>query len=149
MRPVTGPRRSSERLEAEIEQVVTARTGRPCPFMPSGRLGLHLAFRALLAPGDRILMSPLEDAAHALESDVAPEASDWPFQSLLRVPLLVRDRDATAAELMAQGLNVYFLYDPPLDYHAPTQLAERSPLRPAPGSGSVTSSRSIPATLDA
>jgi len=63
VRPVTGPRRLSERLEAEIEQVVTARTGRPCLFMPSGRLGLHLAFRALLAPGDRILMSPLEDDA--------------------------------------------------------------------------------------
>ena len=50
-------------LEGEIEQVVTARTGRPCLFTPSGRLGLHLAFRALLAPGDRILMSPLEDDA--------------------------------------------------------------------------------------
>jgi len=29
----------SERLEGEIEQVVTARTGWPCLFTPSGRLG--------------------------------------------------------------------------------------------------------------
>ena len=29
--------------------------------MPSGRFAIHLAFRLLLSPGDRILMSPLED----------------------------------------------------------------------------------------
>jgi len=48
-------------VEAEIEAILEARTGRPCAFMPSGRFGLHLAFRLLLSPGDRILMSPLED----------------------------------------------------------------------------------------
>jgi hypothetical protein len=29
--------------------------------MPSGRFAIHLAFQLLLSPGDRILMSPLED----------------------------------------------------------------------------------------
>lgn len=51
----------SKRLERDIEVVFEARTGRGCVFMPSGRLGIHLAFRLLLSPGDRVLMSPLED----------------------------------------------------------------------------------------
>ena len=38
-----------------------ARVGRECVFMPSGRFAIHLAFQLLLSPGDRILMSPLED----------------------------------------------------------------------------------------
>ena len=48
-------------LEREIEAVLEARTERECLFMPSGRFAIHLAFRLLLSPGDRILMSPLED----------------------------------------------------------------------------------------
>src|ERR1044072_2636862 len=48
-------------VEAEIEALLEARTGRVRAFMPSGRFALHLAFRLLLSPGDRILMSPLED----------------------------------------------------------------------------------------
>jgi hypothetical protein len=49
------------RVEREIEASLEARTGRECVFMPSGRFAMHLAFRLLLSPGDRILMSPLED----------------------------------------------------------------------------------------
>jgi dTDP-4-amino-4,6-dideoxygalactose transaminase len=49
------------RVEREIEASLEARTGRECVFMPSGRFDMHLAFRLLLSPGDRILMSPLED----------------------------------------------------------------------------------------
>jgi hypothetical protein len=51
----------SEQLERDIEAVLEARIGRDCVFMPSGRFAIHLAFRLLLSPGDRILMSPLED----------------------------------------------------------------------------------------
>ena len=51
----------SEQIEREIEAVLETRTGRECVFMPSGRFAIHLAFRLLLSPGDRILMSPLED----------------------------------------------------------------------------------------
>ena len=51
----------SEQIEREIEAVLKARTGRECVFMPSGRFAIHLAFQLLLSPGDRILMSPLED----------------------------------------------------------------------------------------
>ena len=51
----------SEQLERDIEAVLEARIGRECVFMPSGRFAIHLAFQLLLSPGDRILMSPLED----------------------------------------------------------------------------------------
>jgi DegT/DnrJ/EryC1/StrS aminotransferase family len=48
-------------LEREIEAAIGARTARACVFMPSGRFAMHVAFRLLLSPGDRVLMSPLED----------------------------------------------------------------------------------------
>jgi DegT/DnrJ/EryC1/StrS aminotransferase family len=48
-------------IERDIEAMLQTRTGRECVFMPSGRFAVHLAFRLLLKPGDRILMSPLED----------------------------------------------------------------------------------------
>jgi dTDP-4-amino-4,6-dideoxygalactose transaminase len=48
-------------LEREIEAVMTARLGRPCLFAPSGRVALYVALRAWLEPGDRILMSPVND----------------------------------------------------------------------------------------
>src|SRR3989442_15794664 len=51
----------SVRLEREIEAVMTERLGRPCLFVPSGRLALYVALRAWLRPGDRILMSPVTD----------------------------------------------------------------------------------------
>jgi hypothetical protein len=50
-------------IEHEIEAALAARTGRECVFVPSGRFGIYLAFRLLLSPGERILMSPLEDDA--------------------------------------------------------------------------------------
>jgi hypothetical protein len=50
-----------EQIERDIEAVLEARIGRECVFMPSGRFAIHLAFQLLLSPGDRILMSPLED----------------------------------------------------------------------------------------
>jgi dTDP-4-amino-4,6-dideoxygalactose transaminase len=53
----------SEQIERDIEAILEARTGRECVFMPSGRFAVHLAFQLLLSPGDRILMSPLEDDA--------------------------------------------------------------------------------------
>jgi len=51
----------SENLEHDIEAALEARIGRECVIMPSGRFAIHLAFQLLLSPGDRILMSPLED----------------------------------------------------------------------------------------
>jgi dTDP-4-amino-4,6-dideoxygalactose transaminase len=50
-----------QRLEREIEALIAARLDRPCLFLPSGRLALYVALRAWLRPGDRILMSPLND----------------------------------------------------------------------------------------
>jgi DegT/DnrJ/EryC1/StrS aminotransferase family len=51
----------SDHPEREIEAILRDRTGRECLFVPSGRLALYLAFRTWLAPGDRILMSPVTD----------------------------------------------------------------------------------------
>ena len=51
----------SEYIEREIEATLEDRIGRECLFMPSGRFAIHLAFQLLLSPGNRILMSPLED----------------------------------------------------------------------------------------
>jgi len=51
----------SEYIEREIEAMLEKRIGRECLFMPSGRFAIHLAFQLLLSPGNRILMSPLED----------------------------------------------------------------------------------------
>jgi hypothetical protein len=51
----------TERLERAIEALMRERTGRDCLFVPSGRMALYLAFRTWLSPGDRLLMSPLND----------------------------------------------------------------------------------------
>jgi len=52
---------AGEHAEREIEAILAGRVGRECVFMPSGRFAIHLAFQLLLSPGDRVLMSPLED----------------------------------------------------------------------------------------
>ena len=51
----------SEHIERDIEATLEARLGRECVFMPSGRFAIFVAYKLLLSPGDRILMSPLED----------------------------------------------------------------------------------------
>ena len=53
----------SEHIERDIEATLEARLGRECVFMPSGRFAIFVAYQLLLSPGDRILMSPLEDDA--------------------------------------------------------------------------------------
>jgi dTDP-4-amino-4,6-dideoxygalactose transaminase len=58
---------------------------------------------------------------------VAPavlEGDPWP---LLRVPLLVEDRDAVALQLRRRRINVYFVYDPPLDEYSGREFSEASP----------------------
>jgi len=47
---------------------------------------------------------------------------------LLRVPLLVEGRDAVALELRRRGINVFFVYAPPLDEYAGPEFCEPSPL---------------------
>lgn len=44
-----------------IEEFFRRRYGRPALYVPSGRMALYLAFREWLRPGDRILMSPVND----------------------------------------------------------------------------------------
>ena len=47
--------------ERAVAAFLEERTGRHCLVVPSGRLALYLALRTWLAPGDRVLMSPLND----------------------------------------------------------------------------------------
>jgi hypothetical protein len=58
---------------------------------------------------------------------IAPAARDGAPLALLRVPLLVEDRDAVATELRRCRVNVHFVYDPPLDEYAGAGFAEPSP----------------------
>jgi dTDP-4-amino-4,6-dideoxygalactose transaminase len=44
-----------------IESFFRRRYGREALYVPSGRLALYLAFREWLRPGDRILISPVND----------------------------------------------------------------------------------------
>jgi hypothetical protein len=44
-----------------IEEFFSARYGREALYVPSGRLALYLAFREWLHPGDRLLLSPVND----------------------------------------------------------------------------------------
>lgn len=59
---------------------------------------------------------------------VAPAAREGDPLPLLRVPLLIEDRDAVALELRRLGINVFFVYAPPLDDYAGPELCEPSPL---------------------
>lgn len=47
--------------ELEIEEILCERTGRECVYVPSGRLGIYIALVTWLSPGDRILLSPVND----------------------------------------------------------------------------------------
>jgi hypothetical protein len=57
---------------------------------------------------------------------VAPAARDGAPLPLLRVPLLIEDRDAVALELRRRRINVYFVYAPPLDDYAGPEFSEPS-----------------------
>jgi DegT/DnrJ/EryC1/StrS aminotransferase family len=51
----------STKAEHEIEAILRERTGRECIYVPSARLGIYVAMVSLLAPGDRVLLSPVTD----------------------------------------------------------------------------------------
>jgi len=72
---------------------------------------------------------------------VAPAAQVGPAQPLLRVPLLIEDRDSVACALRRRGINVYFVYDPPLDEYAGPEFVEPSP---APDAASWWSRHVLP-----
>ena len=59
---------------------------------------------------------------------VAPAAREGDPLPLLRVPLLVEDRDAVAFELRRRGINVFFVYAPSLDDYSGPEFCEPSPL---------------------
>jgi dTDP-4-amino-4,6-dideoxygalactose transaminase len=59
---------------------------------------------------------------------VAPAAREGDPLPLLRAPLLIEDRDAVALELRRRGINVFFVYAPPLDEYSGPEFCEPSPL---------------------
>lgn len=75
------------------------------------------------------------DRAHRIEGvvrlreleAVAPAARRDPLLPLLRVPLLIENRDDVAMELRRRGINVHFVYAPPLDDYFGPAFAEPSP----------------------
>jgi hypothetical protein len=58
---------------------------------------------------------------------VAPAVREGDPLPLLRVPLLVEDRDSVALDLRRHGINVFFVYAPPLDEYSGPQFCEPSP----------------------
>jgi hypothetical protein len=110
----------SENIERAIEAALEERTGRECVFMPSGRFAIHLAFRLLLSPGDRILMSPLEDdtvffgaLAAGLRPVMAPVSAD---DGNMRIDAI---DDATWSTITAVLTgNTYGLPDRVVELHA-------------------------------
>jgi hypothetical protein len=58
---------------------------------------------------------------------VAPAAREGTPLPLLRVPLLIEDRNAVAVELRRRRINVYFVYAPPLDDYSGPEFSEPSP----------------------
>jgi hypothetical protein len=57
----------------------------------------------------------------------APAAREGDPLPLLRMPLLIEDRDAVALELRRRGINVFFVYAPPLEEYAGPEFCEPSP----------------------
>ena len=57
---------------------------------------------------------------------VAPAAREGDLLPLLRVPLLIEDRDAVALQLRRRGINVFFVYAPPLDDYSGPEFCELS-----------------------
>jgi hypothetical protein len=58
---------------------------------------------------------------------IAPAAREGSPLPLLRVPLLIEERDAVAVELRRRRINVYFVYAPPLDEYSGPEFSEPSP----------------------
>jgi hypothetical protein len=58
---------------------------------------------------------------------VAPAVHDGAPVPLLRVPLLIENRDAVAIEMRRRRINVYFVYAPPLDDYSGAEFSEQSP----------------------
>ncbi|WP_455358953.1 DegT/DnrJ/EryC1/StrS family aminotransferase [Streptomyces sp. SYSU K21746] len=56
---VNGP--STRTAHTALEQLMRARLGRECLYVPSCRLGLYVALRHWCPPGGRVLMSPVND----------------------------------------------------------------------------------------
>jgi hypothetical protein len=57
---------------------------------------------------------------------VAPAVREGAPVPLLRVPLLIENRDAVAIEMRRRRINVYFVYAPPLDDYSGSEFSEQS-----------------------
>ena len=103
------------------------RTAYPDYRMPQGPSRLRRTL-ASLRDLDRDREKRVEGVLRFRELEaVARGAREGAPLPLLRVPLLIEDRDAVAGELRRCGISVYFVYDPPLDDYSGPVFAEPSP----------------------
>jgi hypothetical protein len=102
-------------------------TGYPDYRMPQQRSALSRTLAGLRNLG-RDREERIEGVRRLRElGSVAPAAREGAPLPLLRVPLLVEERDAVAVELRRRRINIYFLYAPPLDDYSGPEFSEPSP----------------------
>ena len=102
-------------------------TGYPDYRMQQQRSALNRTLAGLRAL-ERDREARIEGVLRLRELDaLAPAAREGAPLPLLRVPLLVEERDAAALELRRRRINVYFVYAPPLDDYCGPDFLEPSP----------------------
>jgi hypothetical protein len=73
----------------------------------------------------------LTGTARLLSLGLTPRSLPISFdQALFRVPLFVEQRETVRARLARAGMDIHYVYDPPLDAYAPPELCERIPSPP-------------------
>jgi hypothetical protein len=73
----------------------------------------------------------LEGARRLLELSLTPADITLPRDdALFKVPLFVRDRERVVSAFQEHGLDLDYIYDPPLDFYATDELAEKIPSPP-------------------
>jgi hypothetical protein len=132
-RSVHRPERTGHRMDLRPMELRAAIATAPAlgPFDPWLRVDRHdyrmrprtphlermlAGLRAL--PQDRELRIRGVERLRAECDLLAPGVIDGPAAPLFRVPVLVADREAAAAELALLGNDVNYVYDPPLDDYA-------------------------------
>ena len=140
-------------LAREIEKIFRERTGKDAIYLPSGRIGIFLAISTWLKPGDRVLMSPVNDdvvfytlLASGVRPVLAPadpatgnldptavDEEDWAGIDAVLTTNLYGTPDNTTRILhlcTEHGLLLDYIHGPPLDGYIPPEIADRFESQP-------------------
>jgi hypothetical protein len=125
--PLRAPQLERARASGDLGQFAAwMETGYPDYRMRQRSGYLRRTLRSLRDLGrDREARIAGAQRLRALDA-IAPAAREGDPLPLLRVPLLVEDRDAVALELRRRGINVFFVYAPALDEYAGREFCEPS-----------------------